>query len=333
VTPSPTVPVFDLDVATPDELVAGLIGSSCVFLVNHGLADDVLTAMLSTGRAFFALPEAEKAAVQWSGEGPWRGWQPVYAGGPQAMLLERFEVALAPGGADQPLPEWAATFDQWPAEPAGLSEAWSAAYRTLHALASRLTTMIATSLGLPVADLPAWTANQHSNLVVNHYLAQDQPPEPGRVRQRPHTDIGGITLLWNDSSPDGPQGLQARIGLPDGPDQGWVPVRFPPGALLLQAGDLLHVWSRGRIPANDHRVVNPPRVDGVTQVARYSAVFFHHPDVSTWVAPALPEAEAAPDTAALTPTAALTHILSRQQNSTAIDAAAPAAPPVSAELS
>ena len=313
------VPVIDLDRATPAELVAGLIGSSCVFLVNHGLSDAAVGALLSTARDFFGRPEAEKAAVQWSGEGPWRGWQPVYAGGPQAMLLERFEVALTPGGADGPRSAWAATFDQWPAEPAGTAEAWTEVYATLHALASRATTMVAEGLGLPAADLPAWTTGQHSNLVVNHYLAQPQPPEPGRVRQRAHTDIGGVTILWNDSSPGAPAGLQARIGPADGPDQGWVPVVFPPGALLLQAGDLLHVWSRGRIPANDHRVVNPSRVDGVPQVARYSAVFFHHPDVDTWVAPALPELEDGGET--LEPTAALDHILARQQNSAAQDAA------------
>jgi isopenicillin N synthase-like dioxygenase len=305
-----TPPVIDLTRATPAELVSGLQLSSCVFLTNHGLSGDALAALLSTGRDFFALPTERKAAVRWSGEGPWRGWQPVYDGGPQALLLERFEVALAPGGADRPIDDWAAGFDQWPAEPAGLREAWAGVYATLHALASRLTTMIADGLGLPAADLPAWTTRQHSNLVLNHYLAQPQAPEPGRVRQRAHTDIGGITLLWADGSAGAPGGLQAQIG----PDGTWVPVTFPPpvepsaGALLLQAGDLLQLWSHGQIPANNHRVVNPPRAAGVAQVPRYSAVFFHHPDLDTWVAPA--------------GTDALSHILWRQRTSVNQDAGA-----------
>jgi len=294
----PAVPTIDLATATPGELVTGLVNASCVYLVNHGLADDALRAMLDTAREFYALPEPIKAAVQWSGEGPWRGWQPVYAGGPQALLLERFEVALAQDG----------TFDQWPAEPAAMRPAWTAVYRTLHDLASRLTTMIAAGLGLPAEDLPAWTVRQHSNLVVNHYLAQEHAPEPGRVRQRAHTDIGGITLLHTDGTP----GLEARLG----PGGEWVPVDVPPGALLLQAGDLLRLWSRGRIPANDHRVVNPPRVPGVPQRARYSAVFFHHPDLDTWVAPALPAAAEAADDGV----AALDHVLARQQSSATQDA-------------
>jgi isopenicillin N synthase-like dioxygenase len=233
---------------------------------------------------------------------------------PQALLLERFEVALASGGAS--LPDWAATFEQWPVTPPGLRTAWTEVYVTLHALASRLTTLIAAGLNLPAEDLPAWTTRQHSNLVVNHYLAQEQPPEPGRVRQRSHTDIGGVTLLWNEAAPEAPGGLEARIG----PDGSWVPVRFPPGALLLQAGDLLHLWSRGRIPANDHRVVNPSREPGVPQVARYSAVFFHHPDLDTWVAPAVPETDAGEAGEALEATAARDHILARQHSSAAQDA-------------
>ena len=296
------VPVLDLDHVTANELVGALTSSSCVFLTGHGMTDDAMAALLDTARAFYALPESEKTAVQWPGTGPWVGWQPVYAGGPQALLLERFELSLTPGahttpdGQPVPLDEWGDTFTLWPERPPGLRAAWLAAYAHLHGLASRVTTMIAAALGLPDDDLPAWTTQQHANLVVNHYFALDDAPEPDRVRQRAHTDIGGITLLWAD---DAPGGLEARIG----PDGGWVPIEFPAGAWLLQAGDLLHAWSGGRIPANDHRVVNPPRIPGEPQMARYSVAYFHHPD--------LVERDGALD-----------HVLARQQQSDLQDAQA-----------
>lgn len=302
-----TVPVIDYASATPGQLVDDLVSSSCVFLVNHPLDQRALAGWLSTATEFFGLDDAEKSRVQWSGEGPWRGWQPVYAGGPQAMLLERFEVNLARGGQGNGA-DWADTFELWPERPAGMKAAWTCAYASLRAMASELTTKIAHGLGLPEQDLPAWTDRQHSNLVVNHYLAQTEAPNPGHVRQRPHTDIGGITLLWADDSPGG---LEAQIG----PEGEWVPVRFPAGALLLQAGDLLHLWSRGRIPANNHRVVNPARDEAQAQRARYSAVFFHHPDVTTWIAPALPDADGpAPGVDALE------HILGGQKRSAEQDA-------------
>jgi isopenicillin N synthase-like dioxygenase len=304
-----SVPVLDLTRTTGTELVDALAASSCVFVTGHGLDPAALDALLRTGRAFCALPESDKAAVQWSGEGPWLGWQPVYAGGPSALLLERFEVSLTPGGRSAGLDEWGATFPLWPAHPADMAEAWTEVYAHLHTVASRVTTLVAEGLGLPAADLPAWTERQHSNLVLNHYLAQEEPPEPGRVRQRAHTDIGGITLLWAD---DTPGGLEARIG----PGGTWVPVSFPPGALLVQAGDLLHRWSRGRIPANDHRVVNPPRTGG-PQVARYSVVFFHHPDLVTWVAPDGADGQADVEAGV----GARDHVLARQRQSGRLDAA------------
>ncbi len=164
----------------------------------------------------------------------------------------------------------------------------------LHALASRIVSLLADGLALPAAELPAWTQQQHSNLVLNHFHAQIQPPETGRLRAQPHTDIGGITLLWAD---DAPGGLEAAIG--SGLD--WVPVHFRDDAWLLQAGDLLHLWSGGRIPANPHRVVNPPR--SAPPSVRRSLVFFQHPDTDSWIAPQQAEHG----------TQALDHILARQR--------------------
>lgn len=290
-----TVPVLDLSVTTGAELVAALCSSSCVFLTGLPTFDADLAALLASARAFFALPDNEKRAVRWSGEGPWQGWQPVYDSGPTASPLERFELALPnPAGfADQR--DWAATFTQWPAEPQDMRDTWARYYRTMRDLTDRLVPMIADALALPVADLPAWTSRQHSNLCVNHYLAQVEPPRPGAVRSAAHTDIGGLTLLWAENNPGG--GLQARLG----EDGSWVPVVFPPHALLLQAGDLLHLWSGGRVPANDHRVVNPSR-DG-EQTDRCSVVFFHHPDLDTSIADV--DARA--------------HVMARQRNSYVLD--------------
>lgn len=297
------IPVLDLSDVAGRQLVAALQQNSCVFLTGLDGFPEALDAVLSSSRDFFGRGPAEKALVRWSGKGPWQGWQPVYESGPDALLLERFEVALPDPAGYASTADWAAAFPQWPAEPAGMATAWAAYYRMMRDLACRLVAMLVDGLGLPAADLPAWTERQYSNLCVNHYLAQPEPPVPGRTRQKPHTDIGGLTLLWADNSPGG---LEAQIG----PGGAWVPVSFPPDALLVQAGDLLRLWTRGRIPANNHRVVNPPRRPGMAQTDRYSVVFFHHPDLDTWVAPA--EADgASPDAAAGVGTRE--HVLARQQ--------------------
>jgi isopenicillin N synthase-like dioxygenase len=272
------IPVVDIAVATGDQLVAGLQRNSCVFLTGLESFGPLLDGVLASSRDFFSRPAGEKERVRWSGEGPWQGWQPVYEGGPDALLLERFELALPDPDGYATTAEWASYFGQWPAEPDGMATAWARYYRAMRRLIGTITAMVVDSVGLPAADLLAWTARQHSNLCVNHYLAQVDRPRPGQVRQRPHTDIGGFTLLWADGAAGG---LEAQIG----PGGEWVPVNFPADAILLQAGDLLRLWTHGRIPANNHRVVNPPRWPGVPPTDRYSVVFFHHPDLDTWVAP------------------------------------------------
>ncbi|MBL7502251.1 isopenicillin N synthase family oxygenase [Frankia sp. CNm7] len=281
--PAARIPVLDLRVTSANTLVDALRRDSCVFLTGldefsaGGSFGADLAAMVEASREFFALDPAEKARVRWSGTGEWAGWQPLYEGGPDALLLERYELALPDPAGFADDGAWAATFDLWPEHPPRMTAAWAAYYRSARTLTNRLVEMIAGALGLPEADLPAWTTRQHSNLCVNHYLPQREEPAPGQTRQRPHADIGGLTLLWAD----GRAGLEAALG----PDGAWVPVEFPPGAVLLQAGDLLHLWTRGSIPKNLHRVVNPPRTPGIPPTARYSAVFFHHPDLETWVAP------------------------------------------------
>jgi isopenicillin N synthase-like dioxygenase len=105
-------------------------------------------------------------------------------------------------------------------------------------------------------------------------------------------------LLWAENNPGG--GLEAQLG----PGGTWVPVVFPPDAVLLQAGDLLHWWSGGLIPANNHRVVNPARDPEVEQTDRFSVVFFHHPDLDASI-----EADSA------TRVSAREHVLARQRDS------------------
>jgi isopenicillin N synthase-like dioxygenase len=292
-----TIPTIDLSIATGVDLVVGLQANSCVFLTGIEHFDDLLGAMLAAGREFFDQPESSKQAVQWDGTGAWQGWQPVYSGGSGAAPMERFELALPDPDGYANSVDWANTFRQWPTEPDRMQPSWADYYRAMRELSIALVTMIAGALGLSVADLPAWTTRQHSNLCVNHYLAQSEPPPEGQERSRPHTDIGGITLLWGENTSGGLH-VQRAGGE-------WSRVDFPEGALLLQAGDLLHLWSGGTIPANSHRVVNPPHVAGVTPQDRYSVVYFHHPDLDAWVAPALTEGSGV---------TARDHVLARQRS-------------------
>lgn len=268
--------LIDMTTATGSELVQGLQSSSCVFLTGLGAIPEQLASMLAATRRFFALDEAEKERVRWSGEVPWQGWQPLYsAPAGQAMPMERFEVILPDRdgyGSDE---EWLATSGYWPVRPGSLGPRFGAYYLSLRGLVGRLTALIAQGLDRPIADLSP-SSGQEASLCVNHYLAQIEAPPDGQIRNRAHADHGWLTVLWGDDSPGG---LEAQIG----PDGSWASIVYPPDSLLLQAGELLHLWSGRVIPANRHRVVNPPRAQGAAPRERYSVVYFHRPNPATWV--------------------------------------------------
>jgi len=270
------VPRIDFASCSARELVDTLAKHSCVLLERHGVKTKTLSAMLASWDQFFALPKAEKARVQWPGNGPWYGWQPVADDGPYADLMERFELRFDAKLKSENRLAWADTFAAWPTTPAEFKPAWTELYFELRDLASQVMEMIAEGIGRDDQDLDAWMDNQHSNLVANHYYAQDDNPNEGQWRAHPHTDIGAITLLWAD---DAPGGLEVAIN--QGKD--WVPVMIPEDCWLLQVGDLLNLWTGGRIAANPHRVVNPPR--DAAGLARRSIVYFHHPSPEVIVTP------------------------------------------------
>ena len=279
------VPTVDLDSSSDADLTACLVENSCAFITGHGVAPTVRDELVEVSRQFFDLPWADKAAVQWPGDGYWRGWQPLAQGevvvdGRQPTVLERFEVQMTPGPVvadDDELLRRSAAFGLWPARPPEFRMAWARYYTAVATVSSRVISAIASTLRLPEHELGAWREEQHANLVVNNYLAQDQPPPPGEIRQPAHTDIGGLTVLWADDAPGGLEVRQPRT-------TGWTGIEFDGDVLLLQAGDLLARWTNNIIRANIHRVVNPPLTDGPGR-RRTSVVYFHYPRLDTVVTP------------------------------------------------
>lgn len=105
-------------------------------------------------------------------------------------------------------------------------------------------------------------------------------PKPELVKGlRPHTDAGGIVLLFQDGKVGGLQLLK---------DGQWVDVPPIPHAIVINIGDQLEVITNGKYKSVDHRVV--AQTDG----ARMSLASFFNPgsDAVIYPAPALVEKEA-----------------------------------------
>lgn len=101
-------------------------------------------------------------------------------------------------------------------------------------------------------------------LRVQRYLPGAGGETPTRPRAVAHTDIDLLTLMPTPSAP----GLQFHDG------DGWADVPAEPGALVVQAGEMLQLASGGRYPALLHRVVHQ---GDAAEESRMSLPLFVHP--------------------------------------------------------
>jgi len=98
----------------------------------------------------------------------------------------------------------------------------------------------------------------------------------GFVRCGQHTDYGTFTLLSQDSE----GGLEVK--LPN--SKKWHRVGHLPGAILINCGEILQMWTGDRYPALLHRVVVPEQ-EHIRNKGRHSIAYFCHPDNVTMISP------------------------------------------------
>ena len=84
-----------------------------------------------------------------------------------------------------------------------------------------------------------------------------------------HTDAGALTLLLQEDV----GGLQVCL------NNQWIPVDPVVGALVINIGDMVQVWSNDYYQAPLHRVLASDSHD------RYSLPFFYNPSYDTQYAP------------------------------------------------
>ncbi|KAH8288476.1 hypothetical protein KR054_003215 [Drosophila jambulina] len=108
-------------------------------------------------------------------------------------------------------------------------------------------------------------------------IVDDEPGQSeGAIRCGAHVDYGTFTLLAQDSE----GGLEVQL---PGSER-WERVGHLPGAILINGGELLSIWTKKRYHALPHRVVIPEQ-DHVRTRGRHSIAFFCHPNNSTMIAP------------------------------------------------
>ena len=234
-------------------------------VAEHGMDPALVEAANAGARAFFALPEAVKRRYQVAGGAGQRGYTPFgveTAKGAQLHDLKEFWHVGRELPAGHPYRAFMPD-NLWPGEVDGFHAAVYGLFQALEAAGGRILQAIARHLGLADDAFAGPTRDGNSILRLLHY-----PPVPSdspHVRAGAHEDINVITLLLGAE--------EAGLELLDR-DGRWLPVDAPPGALVVNIGDMLQRMTNHVLPSTTHRVVNPaPERRGVS---RHSTPFFLH---------------------------------------------------------
>ncbi|WP_371169782.1 isopenicillin N synthase family dioxygenase [Aliiroseovarius sp. 2305UL8-7] len=246
------------------------------FLTIHNTAinPDQISSVIDAYRRFFDQPDQEKSAVDMAKTGANRGWGA--AGGEQVDpdanpdYKQVFDCGFQLD-ADDPLRAQNLSVygdNQWPALP-GFHEAVRGYYLQALDVAMDLLRGIAAAIGEDESHFDAAFTRPMALLRGNYY-----PPRPDWAGKKDfgiaaHTDYGCLTLLASD----GVAGLEVM-----GADGSWIKVNAPVGEFVINFGEMLEMWTGGRVKATLHRVVG-------TGKERISVPMFFNPNHDTNVAP------------------------------------------------
>ncbi|MFP7570742.1 isopenicillin N synthase family dioxygenase [Marivita sp. S2033] len=242
---------------------------------NTALSSARVRFVLAAYRAFFDLPLEIKAQVDMARTGSNRGW-----GAPQSEQVdpganpdykEVFDCGFTLP-ADDPRSRLSVYApNHWPDRPVGFEAVIRAYYSDALDVARGILRGIAMSIGAD-ADYFSGAFDCPMALLRGNYY----PPRPDWAGDKDfgtaaHTDYGCLTLLATDGQP----GLEVQ---PRGRDD-WLPVQAVPGEFIINFGEMLEMWTSGRVVATVHRVRG-----GAEE--RISVPLFFNPNVETNVAPA-----------------------------------------------
>jgi len=244
------------------------------YISGHGVPDELQGRLDDAARAFFALTDADKAAVAMGKGGrAWRGWFPfegeLTSGQPDRKEGIYFGAELAD---DDPRVRAGTPLHGRNVFPTALPELRSAVLSYVDAM-TNLGHSVVRGIGLGL-DLEAdWF---HANLTADPlvlFRIFRYPPETDVASPNwgvaEHTDYGLLTILRQDE----------RGGLEVHAPSGWIDAPPVPGTFVCNLGDMLERMTGGRYRSTPHRVRNRGTDD------RLSFPFFFDP---AWDAEVLP---------------------------------------------
>jgi isopenicillin N synthase-like dioxygenase len=253
------------------------------YLTGTGISPALEARLLRAARDFFALPEADKLAIENVRSPHFRGYTRVGGERTQGRVDWREQIDIGPereAVADAAAPDYARLIgpNLWPDAQPELREVVSEWHDHLSGIARRLLRAWAVALGADESYFDQHFGEPSTLIKIVRYPGKDDPiPQQGVGA---HKDSGVLTLLWVEP---GKGGLQVQR------DGEWVDAPPVPGAFVVNIGELLEYATQGYLTATNHRVISPRYPDD-----RISVPFFFNPELDA----RLPIIELPPELAA-----------------------------------
>lgn len=250
-------------------------------VVNHSIPDTLIARTWQQTRAFFALPREAKLAVSRTRDHS-RGYYDRELTKQARDLKEVFDFAHVPC-PDLPHddPRNHAPIDgpnQWPRGLPAFRDTMMAYLAACEQLGPILLAAFCDGMGVPPGTLHRHFGRDNTTFVRLNYYPLTDPLDAGQAAAvtalgdmalHHHTDAGAFTMVLQDDV----GGLQVLA------DNEWVDVTPIPGALVINTGDMMQVWSNDGYRAALHRVL--PR----SGTERFSIPCFVNPSYATDYAP------------------------------------------------
>ena len=282
------VPIIDLNgcsAATPSEDVVAQVAYAAenfgfFQVVNHGISEELIADVWLSTFEFFSQPQSVKRKLNRSKENS-RGFYDRELTKNARDLKEVLDLAQT---RHPELPDDHPTNihavdgqNQWP-ELADFRSTIVSYLEACNEVALWLLAAFCEGLGEHAQALRSAFGPGHTSFLRMNYYPLDDPlsseeaaevTELGDMALHHHSDAGALTLLLQDDV----GGLQVAH------DGGWIDVAPTPGAIVVNTGDMMQVWSNDRYQAALHRVL--PR----SNRERYSLPYFFNPSYETNYSP------------------------------------------------
>ncbi|MBA0822771.1 hypothetical protein Goarm_019551 [Gossypium armourianum] len=228
-------------------------------VVNHGVPIQLLDTLKQTAHNFFGLPAERKAVYRKEvSPSPLVKYGTSFVPEKEKALEWKDYISMAYTNENEAL-------QQWPMECRDVALQY---LKTSHEMVKKLLDALMANLGVELDDsnIDAFIGKKMVNM--NFY------PTFGVGR---HSDMGTLTILLQD----GIGGLYVKV--PEDIDMEkkgeWVEIPPIPGALVINIGDMLQIWSNGRYKSAEHRVRT------TSTKSRVSIPIFTSPQATQKVAP------------------------------------------------